>query len=288
MSKQTFRVVKQEGGMKLLSFLRQHCSESISAKAIKRAINAKKCRVNTRIETISTRPLKVHDCVEIELTVQEKSLPTILFEDADLLVINKTPQVICENRAINALFPKYQGKLHLIHRLDKETSGVLLIAKKESFKEKMIPLFRKREVKKIYLAIVDGVVDSKAGKCEGRLAKKSGHGNKAVWGTVKSKEGKESLSLWKCLETGKRASYLELRPVSGRTHQLRVHMSEMGHPILGDVQYRHKRFRCHYQPQRNLLHAASIEFIHPITENAICIKAPLPKDFKQAQAKLFS
>lgn len=287
MSKRTFRVSKQEGGMKLLSFLRQHCDEDISVKAIKRAIDGKKCHVNARIETISTRPLKAYDRVEIELTSSEKKIPTILFEDADLLVINKTPQVICESSAINALFPKYQGILHLIHRLDKETSGVLLIAKNEAFKEDMIALFRKKEVKKLYRAIVDGLVEASLGKCEGRLAKKSGHGNKAIWGTVKGREGKEVLTFWKCLDIGKKASYLELQPITGRTHQLRVHMSEMGHPILGDVRYRNKRFRCHYQPQRNLLHAASIEFIHPITENTLCIKAPLPKDFKQALETLF-
>lgn len=273
--------------MKLLAFLRSHCSTSISAKAIKRAIDAKKCRVNARIETISTTPLKVNDRVEIELTTASKSTPTILFEDADLLVINKTPQVICDKPSINAIFPKYQGKLELIHRLDKETSGVLLIAKNEAFKEKMIALFKKREVNKVYRAIVDCAVARQEGKCEGRLAKISGHGNKAKWGTVTSREGKESLTLWKRLKTAKTASYLELQPITGRTHQLRIHLSEMGHPILGDIQYRHKRFRCHFEPQRNLLHALSIEFIHPVEENRVCFKAPLPTDFKKALEKLF-
>lgn len=273
--------------MKLLSFLRQHCPESISAKAIKRAIDAKQCRVNGRIETISTTPLKGSDRVEIELKTASKSTPTILYEDADLLVINKTPQVVCDTPSINALFPKYQGTLELIHRLDKETTGVLLIAKNGPFKEKMVALFKEKGVKKIYRAIVDGAVGDSEGKCESRLAKISGHGAQVKWGSVTGRAGKEALTLWRRLKTCKSASYLELMPLSGRTHQIRVHLSEMGHPILGDVIYRCKRFRCPYAPQRNLLHALSIEFIHPITENRVQINAPLPTDFTKAVEKLF-
>ncbi len=288
MSTLSLRVAKREVGGKLLSFLRLRCGTEFSTKAIKRAIDAKQCRLNGQIETISTKPLQAGDRVEITLSSKaEESTLYILFEDEELLVVNKPPQIVCENRIINAKLPQFKGKLSLIHRLDKETSGVLLIAKTEAFRLKMIALFRNKEVKKIYRAIVDGSIRTQEGRCESLLSKKNSVQGQVIWGSVSRGRGLEALSMWRRLKTTKNAAYVELEPITGRTHQLRVHMKEMGHPILGDVQYGGRTFHCSYAPTRNLLHASSIEFIHPTTESRVRFSAPLPKDFKEALSALF-
>lgn len=286
-----FTVIPSEEGMTLLSFLRHHCPDAPSVKAIKRAIDGKCCSINGRIETFSSHPLRKGDKVCFDISglsgpaKVEKYQPAILYEDEVLLICNKPAGMVCENRIFNQSLPKYLGKLLLVHRLDKETSGVLILAKEPAFLEKMISLFKEHSVRKLYLALVDGTVKKEKGKVENYLGKKGAYQGQTIYGNVDPKKGQHAVTLWKCLKSVKTASLLLAEPVTGRTHQLRVHFSLIGHPILGDAQYG-KSFTCKVHPKRHLLHAYSIRFTHPLNKKEIEALAPIPSDFQEALSQL--
>lgn len=271
---------------KLLAFLRERCGEQYSVKEIKRAIDDKRCRVNEKIERISTRLLQPGDRLEIDLVSEAASPLEILFEDAYLLIVNKPAGVISENATLNALLPDYAGQLLLIHRLDKETSGALMLAKSAEIKERMVELFRKKEIRKYYHALVQGRVVKKKGKIESFFGKRGVRHGQTLWGSKeRGREQELAVTLWECLCSGERASLLLCQPITGKTHQLRVHLSEMGHPILGDTLYG-KSFTFLSALRRQLLHASLLRFTHPITQKEVEIKAPLPEDFLQTQKAL--
>lgn len=291
--KKKWRVSAADSNKKLLAFLRDKDQGAHSVKLLKRAIDYKRCLVNGKVQRISTSKLREGDLVEIDLSELKELKASrtftcpILYEDDHLLVVNKPDGLVCEDARLNALLPQYQGKLLLIHRLDKETSGALMLAKSAQDKEAFIELFRAKSVTKIYEAIVDGKVEATDGKLQSYLTKKASIAGQSLWGS--SRRGKKqelALTFWKRLKVGKSATLLRCQPITGRTHQLRVHLSEMGHPILGDFQYG-KHFTCQLKPKRHLLHAYILQFIHPITEKEIEIKAPLPQDFIEFTKKLF-
>ena len=270
--KKTFKVSPREKGQRLLAFLREKCPEAPSVKALKRSIEGKLCRINGKVETFSTHILKVGDTVEIEL--QQEALlrykPLLLWEDDVLAAYDKPAGVVCEPKA----FP---GKL--VHRLDKETSGVVLIAKNNKTFEQMVELFRKKKVQKEYLAIVDGLVRDKRKTITSKLAPRHHFQGQTLYGS--SPKGQEAVTEWELIGVGNKSSLLLCRPITGRTHQLRVHLKEAGHPIVGDYQYA-RTFQCPCQAKRHLLHAYKIIFPHPATHQKIEIIASLPTDFIEA------
>lgn len=272
-NKHTFEVSSDEQAMKLLSFLRTKLIEKFSTKTIKKAIDSKRCRVNGKVEYFSSYVLSKGDKVVIELENKNPS-PSLqletLYEDEYLLLCNKAAGIVSQ-------LPNFP--FSPVHRLDKETTGVLILAKQPVVEEKMIELFRKKEVYKEYLAIVDGIVSKEKGDIDTFVKRKSTFEGQSIWGSVKTgNEGVRAITFWKRLKQGKEASLILCMPKTGRTHQLRVHLSEMGHPILGDYQYG-KKFKCQYHPQRHLLHAYRIIFKHPINKNEVHVIATLPEDF---------
>lgn len=282
----SWKVARKEAGMRLLPFLREKCPEAPSAKAIKRAIDGKCCTVNAQTETFSSRILKENDLVSLSDGAFEKKqtfkkIP-VLYEDKELLIINKPAGLVCDAPTLKRHFPAFRG---MVHRLDKETTGVLILAKTGEALEKMAALFKERAVRKVYLAIVDKAVLKQEGKIDNYLGKKQSYQGQTIYGAVAAKEGMRALTEWTCLKRGKTASLIRCEPRTGRTHQLRVHMSGMGHPILGDTQYA-KRFTCPLRPQRILLHAYRLSFTHPTTSQKIAVQAPIPLDFKHAMREL--
>ena len=273
--------------MRLLQFLREKYPGFQSVKALKRAIDSKLCTVNNRIETFSSFILKENDIValnKIAFEDREAVLRTkipILYEDKELLIINKPPGLVSDIHLIQKALSNFKGNLSLVHRLDKETSGVLILAKTAQAKEKMILLFKKHEVRKLYLAIVDGALEKNEGKIDNFLGKKHSYQGQTIYGFVDEKKGQRAITFWKCLSRSKTASVVYCEPYTGRTHQLRAHLSGIGHPILGDVQYG-KKFACLFKPVRNLLHAYIIVFKQPTTGKELKVTAPIPVDFKDA------
>lgn len=270
-----FRVSAQEEGMKLLYFLREHCEGAVSVKALKRAIDGKKCRINGRVETFSTHPLKAGDIVEIALaTGAPKTSLRILFEDDELCICEKPAGLTCTPENFPAL---------LVHRLDKETSGVLILAKTEAMRQKMVALFAEKALYKAYLALVDGSITKSEGTITTRLAKKHTYQGQTIYGSAA--KGQLATTNWTLLQATKKASLLLCEPVTGRTHQIRVHMKEMGHPLLGDTQYA-KRFSCPYPAPRVFLHAYRVRFTHPTTGEEVEVSSTPPEDFLLALEEL--
>jgi RluA family pseudouridine synthase len=279
-----WQVSAQEAGIRLLAFLRKKNEDASSVKSLKRAIEAKRCTINGRVETFSSHPLKEKDIVVLDYADDRpaKKTLTVLYEDSDLLIVDKPAGLVCENRYFAPLLKK---RAALIHRLDKETSGVVMLGKNTEIIEQMIALFRQRAVDKQYLAIIDGCLSEPEGKIENTLRKKDSPIAGQVLYEVTKGRGDQAITYWKCLKKTEDASLVLCQPVTGRTHQLRIHLNSIGHPILGDIQYG-KRFRCHFRPQRQLLHAYSLSFIHPQTKQEIKVESSPPADFQDALQEL--
>ncbi|MBS0628950.1 MAG: RluA family pseudouridine synthase [Verrucomicrobia bacterium] len=268
-------VPASSNGETLLSFLRSNLKEYPSVKAIKRAIDAKQCKVNKRVETFSTHPLQAKDEIEIHLAVEKIELHLqVLYEDETVIAYNKPPGKTSES------FTEY----FMVHRLDKETSGVILFAKTEGARDQLIELFANRQMQKHYLALCDGRVSQEKWKVDNFLEKKASYEGGSLYGATK-KGGKRAISLFQRLKTSPTASLLQVEIQTGRTHQIRVHLKEKGHPILGDWQYG-RHFQCQYQPKRQMLHAWKISFTHPVTQKRILIEAPHFSDFLETEKKL--
>lgn len=279
----TWKVSVTESGSTLLAFL-QKVTTSYSARHLKRILERNRCLVNHRTERFASYRVGTGDQVTLlEETVSTRPLSsgTCLFEDEHLLIYDKPPGMPSDSpQLLNAL----KGSLPflaLAHRLDRDTSGVLLLAKSPHALARLETLFQKRVVNKCYLAIADGIPSQSKGLIDNYLGCKHRYQGQGIWGEVSSKQGVRAITEWSCESRGKQSALLSCRPKTGRTHQLRVHLSSMKHPILGDFQYG-RVFSCPYRPSRHLLHASSLSFPHPITEDLIQVTAPLPYDFQEA------
>ncbi len=282
-------VTSEEKGMTLHAFLRKKCPQAPSVKALKRAIDGKYCTVNGKVETFSSHPLKVNAKVALDCRALKIKPMTVrllaLYEDEDLLIVNKPAGLVSDYQALSQKLPDYQGKLELVHRLDKETSGALILAKSRLIKERMIALFAEGLVHKLYVALVDGVIKTDSGKIDNYLKRTAQSVGQAFVQVAEAGKGQRAMTEWSCLARGESASLLLCEPVTGRTHQLRVHLNMIGHPILGDLHYG-KHFRCAWRPERHLLHAYSIRFPHPTQDKEIEVTAPVPLDVVEACEEL--
>lgn len=273
-------IQSDRSGSKLVDFLASQLRSS--KKKIKDYIDHNRCFVNGRIERFASTLLNECDCVVLDLQIPLLAVSTeiessrILYEDENFLAYNKPAGIVCDERGILSLWPLKDYKL--VHRLDKETTGVLLIAKKESVFRSFVEQFKKHLIEKSYIAVVDGNVKESQGVIENYLGKKASLNGQTCWGSVGNSKGCYAFTAWECIKRSKDFSIIRCYPKTGRTHQIRIHMAEMGHPLLGDGQYG-KKFISLLKVLRILLHAESLYFHHPINGNLMRIKAPIPADF---------
>lgn len=288
-SNKNWRVSQNESGLSLIQFLSSKLGPHISARQIKRELEHNACTINGRIERFASKKVGLGDSISYvnrSVTPQQKmsfQQTDILYEDKDLVVYNKPAGVSSTPEDLLVKLLPYFASLYLVHRLDRDTTGILLLAKNKETLEQLENAFRERKVKKTYLAIVDGYPEEQ-GIIDNHLAKVHTYQGQAIWGSVE-KGGVRAITAWKRLAKGKHASLIECYPETGRTHQIRVHCSGIGHPILGDVQYG-KRFTCTYKSQRTLLHASAIEFFHPHLQKNVKFQVPIPLDFQEASELL--
>ncbi len=211
----------------------------------------------------------------------------ILFEDDGFLIINKPAGFAVHGgsgvssgiiEGLRLIRPEARF-LELVHRLDKDTSGCLLIAKKRSALRLLQALFRNNQIQKTYQALLTGQWARKKLIVNAPLLKNISKGGERV--VVISQAGKAAETLFKRLELFSNATLVEASPKTGRTHQIRVHAASLGHPIVGDERYGvdelNKAFR-HKGYKRMFLHAQTLQFIHPVTELPMQISAPLPPE----------
>jgi 23S rRNA pseudouridine1911/1915/1917 synthase len=227
----------------------------------------------------------------------------ILYEDDAMLALNKQPGLVVHPAAgnwsgtlVNALI-HHRGarlagrggreRLGIVHRLDKDTSGVILIAKTDEAHENLARIFAEREVRKTYRALCVGTFRRGSGECRGAIGRHQVDRKKMA---VKkdSAHGRAAWTDYHVLQQGKYGAEVECLLHTGRTHQIRVHLSHLGHPIWGDTLYGRRTPVNGFYPARQMLHAARIELAHPITGKPLKIEAPLPGDYSGSRDLLLS
>lgn len=240
--------------------------------------------------------------IEIEAPVepprrpQPEDLPlTVLYEDCDLLAIDKPPGMVVHpapgawsGTVVNALLHRGlvaagmdEDRPGIVHRLDKETSGVLLVARTARAHEAVSRAFHERRVKKTYWAIVLGVPRQPAGTLEWSIGR---HAHERKRMSIRSRAGRVARTRYRTLEAFGGLSLLEVEPETGRTHQIRVHLAALGHPVLADPVYGSRQHRA--LPERGpgnefprqALHATAIELAHPVSGERLEVRAPLAAD----------
>jgi 23S rRNA pseudouridine1911/1915/1917 synthase len=230
---------------------------------------------------------------------------TILFEDEHLLVLDKPAGLVVHPAAgnldgtlVNALLHHCAGKLSgiggvarpgIVHRIDKDTSGLLVVAKTDVAHEGLAKQFAAHSIDRRYLAIVGGIPKSNEGTIEAPLARSATNRKKIA--IVEGQRGKRAVTHWKRLELLKDAALVECRLETGRTHQVRVHMASIGHALLGDPVYgragkTHGKVLKELGFQRQALHAAELGFTHPVTKNRLSFSSAMPPDMQELKRAL--
>ncbi|HWB63425.1 MAG TPA: RluA family pseudouridine synthase [Chitinophagales bacterium] len=224
--------------------------------------------------------------------------PEILFEDEHMLVVNKPTgitvipdRIHTDRETLQSILQKDYGRLFVVHRIDRGTSGVICFARTEEAHKNLSLQFQNHEVRKFYLAVVQGILKDKSGTIEVPIGE-----NKSRPGIMTvDKRGKAALTLYKLEEQFKHAALLEVEIKTGRTHQVRVHMAFIGHPLLVDDVYGKSgafyfsTIKKHYKPSgeeelptiaRLTLHAFKLSLTHPATKKEMLFEAPVPKDIQ--------
>ena len=219
----------------------------------------------------------------------------ILFDDDDLLVLSKPAGLVMhpgaghrQHTLVNALLAHCKnlsgigGKERpgIVHRLDKETSGVLVVAKNDSTHRDLSKQFAARTMQKIYLVLVDGIPRKSSGVIDKAIARHPVHRQRM---SIARRQGRAAKTEYRVLRSGSGMSFLECTLHSGRTHQIRVHLHHLGHPVLGDKSYGGKRAGPF---PRQMLHAWKLAFRHPRTSEVMTFEAPIPTDFAEALGQI--
>lgn len=289
-------------GVRLDQFLAGHISE-LSRSRVKALIDAGAVRVDGRPERASHR-LRGSELVELDVPPPAPSAPraeelplSVLYQDRDLVVLDKAAGMVVHPGAGHASGTLVNALLHhvvdlqgvggalrpgLVHRLDKDTSGVLVIAKNDRALAGLQEAFKSREVAKSYLALVYGQPPDRGtfDTLHGR------HPRNRLRFTGEVKAGKRAVTHFEVTRRFSRAARVEVLLETGRTHQIRMHFAEAGFPLLGDRLYGNARSRAVSVIGRQALHALRLAFRHPRTGRRLTFEAPVPEDFEAAEAQL--
>ena len=230
---------------------------------------------------------------------------TIVFEDDYLLVVDKPAGLVVHPAAgnfdgtlVNALLHHCAGNLSgiggvarpgIVHRIDKDTSGLLVVAKTDVAHEGLAKQFAAHSIDRRYLAIVNGVPKASEGSIDAALARSAANRKKIA--IVEGDRGKRAVTYWRRLELLRDSALVECRLETGRTHQVRVHMASIGHPLVGDPVYgrsgkTHGKLLNELGFNRQALHAAELGFTHPVTKSRLSFASPMPPDMQELKRAL--
>mgnify|MGYP004549474991 CR=1 FL=1 len=234
--------------------------------------------------------IEVNDDLNYEITVEKENIPLdIVYEDDYLLIINKKSGMVVHPAAgnysgtlVNALLYKFDLKggseryrPGIVHRIDKDTSGLMVVAKDEKTHELLSEMIKNKEVERKYIAIVEGVIPHETGTIDAPIGRDINNRQKMA---VTSVNGKDSITHFRVLERFSKYTLIECTLETGRTHQIRVHMAYIGYPIVNDPVYGRSKNTTEYG---QYLHSKSIRFIHPITKKEIYFETDMPFEFKE-------
>jgi RluA family pseudouridine synthase len=289
------RVVRAEAGKRLASFV-AHMHPELSVRAARRLIDEGCCRVNGRIETFGSRALEVSDVVEVFLPPQSREHhfdpKRIIYEEDGFLAYDKpawlpvTPIEGPKSWSLKDILElKLPGPIIPVHRLDADTSGIVLFAKNEKTARILEELFREHEIHKTYHAIVRGH-PRQSGERKSYLVKVDSGKGYERWKSGRGPDAREAITTWEVeMRLGHYASLVKIMPLSGRYHQIRIHFSEMGHPIYGDRIYGDRQDPIHVH--RHLLHASNLMMPELADrKKRLEIRTRLPREFLEAQKLL--
>ena len=311
----SLRVTERDHGKRLDQFLSQ-TDFNLSRSQAKKLIEEKMILLNQKSTKASVH-LKPGDLVSgtlpkpKPLLLKSEFLPlNILYEDPSVIVVDKPPGMVVHPAAgnpsgtlVNALLyhckdlSGINGVLRpgIVHRLDKETSGVLVVAKEDEAYRQLTKQFKNRTVEKVYLAIAYGEFNQGEGLIDAAIGR---HPKERKRMSTRTKKGRTAITHWKRVENLDGFSLLQISPLTGRTHQIRVHLSSIGHPLLGDALYGRKGRsgsitdpflkECVKRMNRQALHAHRLVFDHPRTGERVRFESPLPEDMREVLACLRS
>ncbi len=256
-------------------------------------INGRPVTQKQLLQTGDKVHLNMPPVVDTKIPGPERIPLTVLHEDRDILAIDKPAGLVVHpapghdsGTLVNALLHHYrdvdgiggEGRPGIVHRLDKDTSGVILVARNEATYLALGRQFRQRLVRKEYLALVYGTPVPATGTIDAALAR---HPRDRQRYAVTANGGRAALTFYRVEETLPGASLVNIRIATGRTHQIRVHLAWRGHPVLGDLRYgQRKRSQLAVPVPRQMLHAHRIRFVHPATGSHMLITAPVPPDMR--------
>ncbi len=296
-----FRIAKEDENIRIDKLINDKF-QNLSRANIQRLIEDGKITVNGK-KVKASEKCKVNDIVQMyeeeakQIELKPENIPLdILYEDNDIIVINKAKGLVVhpgngnpDGTLVNAVLAKCKDSLSgiggeirpgIVHRLDKDTSGVIIVAKNDKAHIEISRQIQQREVKKIYWALVRGAIKEN----EATINMPIGRSTKDRKKMAVRKDGKEAITHFKVLKRWRNYTLVEVHIETGRTHQIRVHLSQIGYPVVGDSVYSNGKNPFNVYGQ--MLHAKSIEFNHPITRERLFIEAPLPEYFIEVLNKL--
>ena len=290
-----FEVTDQEG-LRIDTYLADRMG--VSRSKIQKLIKEGQVLVQGRIVSSSYNvkigdKIEVDDELEYEMDVVPEDIPIdIVYEDDDLLILNKESGMVVHpapghytGTLVNALLYRYpltsgeKERPGIVHRLDKDTSGLMVVAKNEEIHEKLSEMIAKKQVERKYLAIVHGVIKHDTGEIDAPIGRDPNNRQKMA---VTDVHGKEAITHFKVLERFDNYTYIECKLETGRTHQIRVHMAYIGYPVCNDPLYGRGKSTEFGQ----MLHSYSIKFQHPRTGKELFFTVDAPTEFQEKLKEL--
>lgn len=292
----TIQANENDKGKRIDSFLNE-VIEDATRSYIQKIIDVGYVEITGKKTTKSGNKLKGTETIVVNLPEDEtldlipEDIPLeIIYEDSDIVIINKAPNMVVHpahgnynGTLVNALLyhikdlSTINGVIRpgIVHRLDKDTSGVIVVAKHDEAHTTLSDMFKEKTLEKTYVCIAKGIFKEKSGRIETLIGRDPRDRKKMA---VVTENGKIAISNYEVLDESKNYSLVKVRIETGRTHQIRVHMKSLNHPILGDSTYGNSTDGI----DRQMLHAYRLKFTHPISKKEMIVTAPIPEDFRKA------
>lgn len=279
-------------------FSRSHVQKLISDGKV--IVNGKERKANFKLSAGDVVEMEIPEAVEVEILPEDIPID-VLYEDSDIIVINKSRGMVVHPAAgvfsgtlVNALLHHctdlsgINGELRpgIVHRLDKDTSGVMVAAKSDRAHVSLAQQIKDKEAKRVYQAVVYGNIKEEAGIIKGDIGRHPTDRKKMA---IVSENGKPAVTHFKVLERFGEYTLVECRLETGRTHQIRVHMTHIGHPLVGDPKYgvgSNGKRRDNFSIAGQALHSMSLSLTHPVTGEEMEFKTELPEDMQKILRKL--
>lgn len=295
--KEQIQLIADEKDIRLDAWLAarlEDCSRTYVQKLIEEGrvlVNGKPVKTNYRLTPGEEISVSI-PAPEVLTVEPEKMDLDVVFEDAHIIVINKPKGLVVHPAAgnytgtlVNGLMDYCGDRLSdingvirpgIVHRIDKDTSGLLVVAKSNVAHERLCEKLKTHDIQRTYVALAEGVLREERGRIDAPIGRHPVDRKKMA---VNLKNGKHAVTHFEVLERFANATYLELQLETGRTHQIRVHLSYIGHPIIGDEVYGKSKQRFDIGGQA--LHARQLKFLHPVTGEEMVFHAPLPQYFQE-------